>query len=73
MFLPIIQKKGNQLLGVICLFNRIEQVVKTDEFAIKNVTNEPKAMNQSDCPVSHPLFMNVLLSLYQQEKLALTL
>jgi len=60
-------------LGVICLFNRTEQVVKTDEFAIKNVTNEPKAMTPSDCPVSSPIFMSTLLTFYSQEKLALTL
>jgi hypothetical protein len=65
--------RGNQLLGVICLFNRTEQVIKTDEFAIKNVTNEPKSFNPLECPAAHPIFMNILVSNYQQEKLALTL
>lgn len=61
------------ILGVICLFNHIAPVVKTDEYKIKTVQNEPTNFILSDCPISNKLFQNLLVAYFNDEKLALSL
>ena len=44
LFVPIVLKKGTQLIAVMCLFNKTIQITKKDEQGVKIVTNEPRNM-----------------------------
>ena len=73
LFIPIVLKKGGQILGVMCIFNKTIQITKKDDQGVKIVTNEPKNMIQSELSCGNKLFIDLLATFFKKENLALTL
>lgn len=67
LFIPVVLKKGSQLLGLVCLFNKTIQITKKDEQGVKMVINEPRNMVQSEIPCGNKLFIDLLATFFKKE------